>query len=240
MAKFSSADIGAVAINGYDVKGVLTDMMMKKAASIEETTAFGMTWQAHEAVGTKNFELSASGFYDDAADSINAALSGQQGIVQIVMVELAGNVSGRKFVGFQGPLLIDYTRGPSLNALHKASATYMGSGQVDEGVILQKSEAKTVDWDTTGAESVDNGASSANGGVGYMEIIAFSGFSGFIGKIRHSTDDSTYTDLITFTNATGIGAQRIAVAGTVNRHLAFDGNVTGSGSIIVLAGFARG
>jgi hypothetical protein len=99
--------------------------------------------------------------------------------------------------------------------------------------------SKTADWDTQGAESVDNGASSALGGVGYMSIVAISGFSGFVGKIRHSTDDSTYTDLITFTNQTTIGAQRIAVAGTINRHLAFSGDVTGSGSITLVAGFAR-
>jgi hypothetical protein len=36
-----------------------------------------------------------------------------------------------------------------------------------------------------------------------------------------------------------VGAQRVAVAGTVNRHLAIDGNVTGSGSVTVWCGFAR-
>jgi hypothetical protein len=72
-------------------------------------------------------------------------------------------------------------------------------------------------------------ASSVNGGAGYQQVSAFSGFTGFVGKIRHSADDTTYADLVTFTNVTSApNAQRVTCAGTVNRYLCFDGDVTGS------------
>ena len=86
-------------------------------------------------------------------------------------------------------------------------------------------------------------SSTVNGGVGYQMISALSGFTGFVGKIRHSADDSTYATLITFTNVTSAPAkERVVVAAgtTVNRYLCFDGDVTGSGAITPFAGFSRG
>ncbi len=85
-------------------------------------------------------------------------------------------------------------------------------------------------------------SSTVNGGAGYQEVTAFSGFTGYVGKIRHSADESTYADLATFVNVTsGPNGQAIAVAAgmTINRYLCHDGDVTGSGSITVLSGFCR-
>jgi hypothetical protein len=82
--------------------------------------------------------------------------------------------------------------------------------------------------------------STAGGGVGYMSVSAFSGFTGFVGKIQMSPDDVTYATTVTFTNVTsGPTAQRVTSTGIIDRFLSFDGDVTGSGSITVFAGFAR-
>lgn len=83
-------------------------------------------------------------------------------------------------------------------------------------------------------------SNSPNGGVGYLEVSALSGFTGFIGKIRDSADDVTYADLLTFSNVTAWpAAERVTVGGVVDRFLSFNGDVTGSGSISVFVGFAR-
>ena len=82
--------------------------------------------------------------------------------------------------------------------------------------------------------------STVGGAVGFQQVSAFSGFSGFVGKIQDSADDVTYADLVTFTNVTsGPTAESVTVSGTVDRYLSFDGNVTGSGSITMMAGLAR-
>lgn len=84
--------------------------------------------------------------------------------------------------------------------------------------------------------------STVNGGAGYQQVTDFSGFTGYVGKIRHSADETTYADLATFTNVTaGQKAQRVAVAAgtTINRYVCHDGDVTGTGSIGVMSGFAR-
>jgi len=83
-------------------------------------------------------------------------------------------------------------------------------------------------------------ANSTGGGMAYQQVTAFSGFTGFVGKIRDSADGVTYADLATFANVTSApSAEAVTVAGTVDRYLAYDGNVTGSGSITVFGGFAR-
>lgn len=83
-------------------------------------------------------------------------------------------------------------------------------------------------------------ADSTGGGAGFQQVTAMSGFTGYVGKVRHSTDDSTYSTLVTFANVTSApSAERVVVSGTVNRYLAADWDVTGSGSVTLFIGFAR-
>lgn len=104
----------------------------------------------------------------------------------------------------------------------------------------------SVPVDTSGAGSGGTGGSfvrcnSLAGAVGYQQVPDFSGFTGYVGKIQDSADDVTYVDLITFANVTtGRAKERATVSGTVDRFLSFDGNVTGTGSITLFSGLARG
>jgi hypothetical protein len=83
-------------------------------------------------------------------------------------------------------------------------------------------------------------SSSVNGASGYQQVTAFAGFTGYVGKLRHSADNITYADLITFTNVTtGPKAERVTAAGTVNRYVVYTGTVTGTGSISPFAMIAR-
>lgn len=82
------------------------------------------------------------------------------------------------------------------------------------------------------------------GGVGYLQVPAYSGFSSVVDKIMHSPDDITYAALITFTTVTAAPPnvntkQRVTVAGTIDRYLSNNGDVTGSGSVDVFSGLAR-
>lgn len=114
------------------------------------------------------------------------------------------------------------------------------NGQQTVTVISATTFSVPVNCTTGGTGGSFVRASTVNGGAGYQAVSAFSGFTGFVGKIRHSADDTTYADLITFTNVTSAPiAERLTAAGTVNRYLSFNGDVTGSGSISVLSGFSR-
>lgn len=118
----------------------------------------------------------------------------------------------------------------------------------EQAVTVISATTFSVAVNTAGSTGAGTGgsfvrSSTVNGGAAYQVVSAFSGFTGFVGKIRHSADDTTYADLVTFTNVMGWpAAERMVVAPgtTVNRFLCVNGDVTGSGSISELCGFARG
>lgn len=91
---------------------------------------------------------------------------------------------------------------------------------------------------STNGTGVDNGASSSNGGIGYLHLTASSGGT-WAFYIQHSTDNSTYTDLITFTsNGSAVTAEQGTVTGSVNRYVRFRA-VRTSGTVSAWCSFVR-
>ena len=117
---------------------------------------------------------------------------------------------------------------PSINAEHVATVISTTTFSIPVNVTVGG----------TGGTVVQS--NSLAGGVGYLQVTAASGFTNFVGKIRDSADDITFADVISFAdNVTAPFAERLTVAGQVDRYTAFDGNVTGAGSITVFCGFSR-
>lgn len=81
---------------------------------------------------------------------------------------------------------------------------------------------------------------TTHGLVAAMHVTALTGFTGVAVKVQHSADNSTWADLATFINVTGVGYQRMVVAnGTqVNRYLRSSIDVTGTGSVTLLVAAA--
>jgi len=84
-------------------------------------------------------------------------------------------------------------------------------------------------------------ANTLAGAAGYQQVTEYADFDGVIGKLRDSPDDAAYGDLIVFTNVTSAPAKerKLSVIGTVDRYLAYNGDVTGAGNIIVFSGCSR-
>jgi hypothetical protein len=241
MAKYGSAQVGPILVDGVSLLPAKPkDLSTEAEAQTEDTTGLGDAWPEHTPTGLQKAALSiGEGLYDDGATNTHEAFRAGNGTARVMVYGLQGDTIGQPFYGHAGAFALAYKVLAKLGDLTKASVTYLCTGQRDEGVILQNAATKTADWNTEGADSVDNAASSSAGGVGYLQVTAASGFTNSVIKIRHSADDVTYADLVTFADQVTVGAQRVAVAGTVNRHLAIDGNVTGSGSVTVWCGFAR-
>ena len=111
-------------------------------------------------------------------------------------------------------------------------------GGVEAGVVLDPETA--ISADTNGA-SVDNSTSTANGGVGHLHVTAFSGLTSNSVIIEHSTNDSVWATLGTFTLVNGTTSQRLEIAAgtTVNRYLRVRDDVTGTGSCTRFVTFSR-
>ena len=231
MARYGSDDVGFVLIDGFNVVGATTDFSEDREAILEETHTLGDSWVEHEAVGLSRFSLTQSGFYDDDSDSINELLEGNQGTNRVICLGPAGNTIGQPFTGVQGAINGSYRRQVSRGALHKAESNYAGNGRIEDGVILHELSAETVDGDTE-SSSHDNAAQSTAGGAGYLQITAIDldGHTALEVDILDSADDATFASKAAFTAATAVGAERIAIAGTIRRYTAVSYDFTGTGT----------
>jgi hypothetical protein len=244
--RYSSADVGFLLIDGYSVLGQQTQLDDKISAMEEDTTVLGVAWEEHSYIGVKAYELSQQGFYNDEANGNNAALI-NPGDSKVLSFAPRGNTVGKLFVGSPG-IQVDYARKLSRGALHKADASYKSEGQHDEGIILHALGAETDasgDTEGVGSGAQDNGASSAAGGVGYLQVSALTlgGYDDVTITIRDSADDMTYAELIAFNDvAVAPAAERATVAGTVNRYVAHSWAFNGAGAaqtVTYAVGFAR-
>jgi hypothetical protein len=119
-----------------------------------------------------------------------------------------------------------------------AAVSIQCDGGIDAGVVLDPETAITTD---TNGTSVDNTTSTANGGVAHLHVTAFSGLTSDSVIVEHSTDNSIWATLGTFTLATGLTSERLVIAPgtTVNRYLRVRDDVTGTGSCTRFVTFAR-
>lgn len=108
---------------------------------------------------------------------------------------------------------------------------------VDMGFLVHALGAETADGNGT---AVDRGASSVNGGIAAIHATAYTGLTSAAIKIQHSTDNSVWADLVSFTSLTAIGSERksIAAGTTVNRYVRAVTDVTGTGSVTFLVAFS--
>lgn len=106
------------------------------------------------------------------------------------------------------------------------------------GTNLTAHEA--VSTNTTGS-SVDGSAGTTNGGVAHLHVTAASGTSPTLDVVvEHSTNNSAWSTVATFAQATGVTAERVAVAGTVHRYLRAKSTVAGTNpSFTIAVAFAR-
>lgn len=111
----------------------------------------------------------------------------------------------------------------------------------DMGYIVHAWAAETASANGT---SVDRGAAPATpttGGLAAaLHCTVYSGFTNVSVKVQHSTDNSTWADLVTFTTFTNTASERktLAKGTTVNRYLRTVTTVTGTGSATFLVAVA--
>lgn len=244
MAKYGSADVAFLLVGGYSLLGVTTTLVDTREAVLEDTTALGDSWANSAYTGLRRADFSQEGFFDDAVNGVHAALNEQQGSARVLCFGVEGNSKGRAFVGFAGALQAKYTRAASRGELHKANAEYRGSGVVEEGTILHELATEAAAGNTEAA-AVDNAASSANGGGAYLQVtsLTLGGYTNLAVTVRHSADNVTFVDKASFAAVTAAPiAERLALAGAINRYVAVAWSFSGVGSnpsATFLAGVSR-
>lgn len=226
-----------VYVNGYDLSDMFRASSIPAAAGTAETTTYGKADKTFIA-GLKEATLSVEGLFDGDANKVDEVLQSVLGASakSVWTILPGGDVFGGRGVGIEGIETAYEVTSPIEDAVQVTAEAQSSSGR-DGLIIHHVLAARTADFDGAG---VDGGGASANGGVGYLHVAAYSGFTSVTVKIQHSDDDIIYSDLITFAAITGAPAsERQAVAGTVEQYTRVSIDVTGTGSITLFAGFGR-
>lgn len=237
-------------VNGFALTGFAKSAVLTPTQDALNATVFGLTAHA-KLPGLKHAAFSAEMFFD------NTTTTGSWDI-------LKGLYSGQS-PGVPAPAIISFfPNGAAVAA--QAELIYANTMKLDQKTVVSDLELATIDTDAEedaadhgaslhalGAETsfaftgtaVDNAAATTNGGVGVVHVTAIAGAAKSITfKIQHSTDNSTWIDLVaSFTAITAANnSQRVEVAAgtTIRRYTRVTAADSGTtSSCTFLAAFAR-
>ncbi len=239
MPTFRHGKNTTVLSDDFDLTTYLNSASVAASVEVPETTTFGSSDRSF-IVGHNEGTVSFEGLFDgttDSADSIFSAALGNTTDKVISVSTDSTSVGGRAILVSSAST--SYEISSPLTDVVSVSGEAVANGGLDYGVWLGCKSAVT---STSTGTSVDNSASSANGGVAHLHITANTRTATTVAKIQHSSDNSTFADLTTFTTI-AIGDtthERKLVTGTVNRYIrAVVTPAAGSGSITFSVAFSR-
>jgi hypothetical protein len=220
------------------LSGSITGYTITHTRAMGETTTL-MDEGSRFIPGLLEGSLNLSGLFDSAAGGIHELIDAarQNGTELLVTVLPDGLAVGQ-------PAFIATSELTSYNAEAAVAETVTIEVEgtpddgVDWGVSLHAHAAETA---TGNGASIDNAASTANGGVASLHVTAATGTSpSMTAKVQHSVDGTVWVDLITFTAATGAASERKTVTGTVNRYVRESRTISGTSPNFTFAmAFAR-
>lgn len=239
---------GTVLLAGkYDLSTYLNSVTASNAVETPETTTFLATDRSYltgHTEGTVSFE----GFFDGqttgvlgaTSDAIDKILSDALGdtINTVMTISNDGGAFGRRAILLDA-VETNYEVTSPLTDVVAISGGANASDGLEYGVWLTYNTAYTA---ATNGTAVDGVASSARGSVANLHVTTNTRSTAVTIKVQHSTDNSVWADLITFTNtvASTLTSERKTTTGTVNRYVRVQVTPTaGTGSITLSVAFSR-
>jgi len=238
MAYAGSAQFSVFTIDGFDlIPAKLQEATWKTGVRQEQTTGLGDRWEDHTPTGLRFVDITQSGaYFDTRQNGIHEAFKDTPLAYRTLVLAPAGDLPGSPLVVAAGTLSTTYDVQASNGKLTKANVTYVISGAVTEGAIVQPPAAHTANWTSA---TVDNGKATTTGGTAVERVSALTA-AGFVGTLRHSPDGVAFVDLVAFPNVTTAGPPAtVAISGTIERYVQFVGTLTGAGSVTVVCSLTR-
>ena len=243
MARMHGKDV-RVYLGLRDVSGDLSGVDVTFSTETHDITTFGAEYLSFDP-GLGSWEASVDGFYQTNSGASVTSIERQfetmlgsntNGDSVLSIYDGDADAIGDFGILCSQAVLTKHSQPISVSDVVKISGTLQGNGRAGmRGVLLHVLGA---DSTSTNSTSVDNSASSASGGRANLHVTAATGTGGTI-KVQHSTDNSTWVDLVTFTASTAASSQSSTVTGTVNRYLRCVSTINVTSSLTFVAGFAR-
>ena len=193
-------------------------------------------------IGSVDSEMSFDAWFDNAASQQHAVWTSNSGKIptadQDVLIPM-GSAVGDQFAGLiakEGAYNVTRSRGSAI----AANATFSANGSA-----VEFGEMLTAFDDTHSSAGsgtvVDSGASSSNGGTGYLQLLSLASGSVTVNLQESSSSSGSYTNFMTFSTVAAAGAptaERLTMEGTVKRYIKVTTTGTFSNAKIVV-GFSR-
>lgn len=171
--------------------------------------------------------VSLSGLFDGDTDAVHDLLSPHMTSddPRAFTYAPAGLAVGNK--AFLAYLLQGTYEVPSeVAGLVQLNVEGQASGGVAYGTMLTGLQQETSSGSASGH---DGGASSSNGLIAHLHVVAASGTTPTLDvKVQESPDGSTWADLVTFDQVSDVDGQRKTTSGSVDRHLRVTWTVGGT------------
>lgn len=239
MPNFRHGKNTVVLSNQHDLSPYLSSASDSNSVDTIETTTFGAAQRTY-VVGHKDGSVSFEGMWDGTADAIDQIFSEALGsdMGAIITIASEGSATGRRARLLQAKET-SYEVSSPLTDVVAISAEATADEGLFYGNLLAFNDAASASFINT---SVDNGFATSNGCVAHLHATANTRDGVSTIKVQHSVDNTTWIDLITFSNvATSTAtALRSTTTGTVQRYVRAVGTIGGSaGSISLTVALAR-
>lgn len=227
MAFVHSKD-GAVLVNDAVVSADITSWTVTHERETSDVTGVGDSgYKGIPGLMEGKMELEAK--FNSAADRIQAVIDTTVGVDNDLLVSAwpQGSTLGAPAL-FAACDTESYEVESSLKDAVSLNFEGAAHGMVDIGIVLHPLVQETATGNNT---SVDELAATTNGGAAILHVTAASASDTLDVKVQHSSDNSTFADLITFTQITAQGyeAKEVAAGTTVNRYVRASRTIGGAG-----------
>lgn len=230
-------------VNGFDIAPYLQEFNPEAEAESIDASVLAYSYRSKEG-GFVTGRITASGVYD--SDSVNldtmydvmgaAFAAGTESVVTGSFEAIT--VGGAAVL--MNAINIKHSIKVQLGLLITTAALMESNNAVNAGVWLANAQLNA---GTNNGTSVDNAASSANGGLFHVHLHNGTATDCDF-KVQHSTNNSVWVDLtgatvnnLSATNASG--SATVATGTTVNRYIRVVSTITGGNTVLVSAAFAR-
>lgn len=193
-------------IAGYDIAS-----MVMGVTPVQEREMVAYAYQGvsgyKQMPGLAKDAMSIDGLFDDdyqaVLNSLRSATTGYQVII------LFSTTIDYRAVACDAVRLQKYVWKAVVTDINRLTAELLADNLPwDECKLLFPKATKTSDSAHT---SIDDTAATTEGAAAYLQVFACGADDDLIVKVQHSTNDSDWNDLITFTTATGITTERKTV-----------------------------
>jgi hypothetical protein len=226
-------------LDGRDISGDIISVAPKFGAATHDATTFASGGWSESDAGLLEWSADLEGFYDPAEGGIVEQLDdliGSGGVLSIYDGE--ADSIGDTGVLLSEAILENMSEPKAVADLMKLSGTLKGNGRPGPvGKLLHPKSEET----NTGVEaSLDNAASSADGGRATLHVLAITGtWTVAVEESSNNGSGDAFAAKASFTGITAPGAYTMEVTGTVERYLRASHTEDVAGSITYVLGFAR-